>query len=186
MQHVRDRYCSFCGAEYPEPLRYPRKCPSPACGVEVWANPVPVVVLLLPVLRGTETGLLVLRRGIEPRRGHLALPGGFLEEHESWQCGATRELREELGVTVDPTVVETFGYASSSPRPNRVLLFSTAPAVSAEGFPPFVPNHETLERGVVWGPEGLDEVFAFGLHVDAVRRWFAREGITGAHRYGEV
>jgi ADP-ribose pyrophosphatase YjhB (NUDIX family) len=185
MHPVKDRFCSFCGAPYAEPLAYPRACPNAACGVKVWSNPIPVCVVLVPVRSGAATGLLALRRGIEPRIGMLAIPGGFLEDHESWQAGGAREVREELGLSIDPASLRPLWYASSEPRPNRVLLFSVAPAVDLADLPPFVANHETIERGVVWGPDGLDAAFAFSLHVEAARMWFARENITGPHAWSQ-
>lgn len=183
MPPVKDRHCSYCGAAYEEPLAYPRTCPDPACGITVWANPIPVCVLLVPVRDGDRTGLLVLRRGIEPQRGRLALPGGFLEEHESWQEGGARELGEELGVAVDPAAMAPFWFASSAPRPNRLLLFSTAAAVDRGELPAFAASHEAEERGVVYGPDGLDALLAFPLHAEAARRWFAAHRIHGPHDY---
>lgn len=183
MHPVKDRHCSYCGTSYPEPLAYPRTCPSAACGITVWANPIPVCVVLVPVRDGDRTGLLVLRRGIEPQKGRLALPGGFLEEHESWQQGGARELREELDLVIDPVGMNPFWYASSAPRPNRVLLFATAAAVDLAGLPPFTRSHETEERGAVFGPDGLDDVFGFSLHADAAQRWFAAQRIHGPHAY---
>jgi ADP-ribose pyrophosphatase YjhB (NUDIX family) len=183
MSPVKDRFCSFCGAAYPEPLVYPRACVNAACGVKVWSNPIPVCVVLAPVRDGDRVGLLALRRGIEPRRGMLALPGGFLEDHESWQAGGAREVREEVDVVLDAATLRPFWYASSAPKPNRVLLFSVAAEIALASLPPFTPNLETFERGVVWGPEGLDEVFAFPLHAEAARRWFASERITGEHAW---
>lgn len=178
---ARDTYCSFCGTKYPEPLRYPRKCPG--CGVQVWANPIPVSVVLVPIVKDGRTGLLVVRRGIEPRRGHLALVGGFVEEQESWAEGGARELREEAGVPVDAATLRPFWFTSTEPRPNRVLLFSVAPPIEASALPPPPPNEETEERGVVFGPGGLEEVFAFPLHVEAARRYFAERGVTAAHDF---
>lgn len=180
---VKDRFCSFCGTEFPPPLAYPRTCPSPSCGITLWANPIPVCVLLVPVRDGARRGLLLLRRGIEPRRGMLALPGGFLEEHETWQEGAARELREELDVTVAPDSLRPSWFTSTAPRPNRVLLFCEAPTLDVTSLPPFTANHETAERGVAWGPDGLDALMAFPLHHEAARRWFEANGVTGAHGY---
>lgn len=181
---TRDTFCSFCGAAYPPPLAYPRSCPS--CKTQVWANPIPVSVVLLPVVREGRTGLLVIRRGIQPGIGKLALVGGFLEDHETWAEGGARELREETGVTIDATTLEPFWFTSTEPRPNRVLLFSLAAPVDASAIDPFVPNHETLERGLVFGPEGLAELFVFSLHVAAAKRFFDARGIAGAADYAPI
>ncbi len=84
-----------------------------------------------------------------------------MEAHETWAEGGVRELREETGVVVDAATLTPFWFTSTEPRPNRVLLFSTAPPVAVAALAPLVANAETQERGVVFGPQGLDEVFAF-------------------------
>jgi ADP-ribose pyrophosphatase YjhB (NUDIX family) len=184
MNKVRDSFCSFCGAAYLPPLSYPRTCPG--CGTQVWANPIPVSVVLVPVVRAGATGLLVIRRGIEPGKGKLALAGGFLEEHETWQEGGAREIREETGLVLDAKALAPFWFTSTEPRPNRVLLFSVSPPVDAASLPAHPPDKETLERGVVMGPGGLDAVFAFNLHAEAARKFFAERGITGDHGFTVV
>lgn len=181
---IRDAFCSFCGTAFPTPLSYPRTCAS--CRATIWSNPIPVSVVLLPVRHARGEGLLVVRRSIEPKQGLLALTGGFLEDHETWQQGGAREVREETGVVIDPSSLSTFWFTSTEPRPNRVLLFSVATPIDASAMPPFKPSSETSERGLVFGPDGLQDVFAFGLHVEAVRRYFAAQQRTGAHGYVEV
>lgn len=168
---TRDSYCSYCGHAYEGALAYPRTCSS--CKTQVWANPIPVSVVLVPVIHRTRTGLLVVRRAIEPKAGKLALVGGFLEEHETWAEGGVREIREETGVHVDASTLEPFWFTSTAPKPNRVLLFSVAAPVDASALGRYVPDHETSERGLIFGPAGLDEVFAFPLHVEAARRFFS-------------
>ena len=180
---TRDSFCSYCGTAYGT-LGYPRTCPS--CKTQVWSNPIPVSVVLLPVRHRDREGLLVVRRGIELGLGKLAIVGGFLEDHETWAEGGARELREETNVTIDATKLEPFWFTSTAPKPNRVLLFSIAPATDSASLAPLVANHETLERGLVFGPGGLDEIFAFPLHVEAARRFFAARGASGAHDFVKV
>jgi ADP-ribose pyrophosphatase YjhB (NUDIX family) len=181
---TRDTFCSYCGTAYTPPLAYPRSCAS--CKTQVWANPTPVSVVLLPVLQGGRTGLLVIRRGIQPGLGKLALVGGFLEEHETWAEGGARELHEETGATIDAATLTPFWFTSTEPRPNRVLLFSVASPVEATALAPFAPDHETTERGLVFGPAGLSDAFAFPLHVTAAKRFFEARGITGDHAYANI
>ncbi len=178
---ARDTFCSHCGTAYASTASYPRTCES--CKVQVWANPIPVSVVILPVETGGRTGVLVVRRGIQPGLGKLALVGGFLEEHETWAEGGARELREETGVTIDEATLTPFWFTSTEPKPNRVLLFSLASPVAAEALDPFRPDHETTDRGLVFGPKGLEDVFAFPLHIRAVSRFFASVGVTGDHDY---
>jgi ADP-ribose pyrophosphatase YjhB (NUDIX family) len=181
MALVRDSFCSFCGAAYPPPLAYPRTCPS--CKTTVWANPIPVSVVLVPVVQAGRTGLLVVRRAIEPRIGKLALVGGFLEEHETWQQGGAREVREETNVRIDAAALVPFWYTSTEPRPNRVLLFSIATPTDAGALPAFAGDKENSERGLIFGPRGLEDVFAFPLHTEAARRYFASLGVSGDHGF---
>lgn len=181
MRYERDAFCSSCGAAYADKQKYPRVCG--ACGFQVWANPIPVSVVLVPVIKGEQTGLLVVRRGIEPGKGRLALAGGFLEEHETWQEGGAREIREEANVNVDASTLEPFWYTSTEPRPNRVLLFSIAKPMAITELGAFEVNAEVPERGLVFGPDGLEELFAFGLHVAAARRFFQERGISGPAAY---
>lgn len=182
MTLARDTFCSFCGVKYEEAdAYYPRTCPG--CKTQVWANPTPVSVVLLPVTRGSRTGLLTVRRGIQPGLGKLALVGGFLEEHETWQQGGARELVEETGAKVDPAALTPFWFTSTEPRPNRVLLFSVAAPVDAASVAPFTPNHETQERGLIYGPGDLAAVFAFPLHMRAAEKYFASAGVTATHGF---
>lgn len=187
MTRARDSFCSYCGAaSQAPPGKYPRTCQNADCGVVLYANPIPVSVVLLPCQHEGRTGLLVIRRGIEPRRGHLALPGGFVEEHETAAAAGAREVLEEAGVSLDPATVQPFWFASSEPRPNRVLLFSIAAEIGAATLPPFAASVEASERGLAFGPEGLDEVFAFPLHAEAARRFFASRGLRGQHAFQRI
>jgi NAD+ diphosphatase len=68
----------------------------PACGFVQYENPLPTTVVL-PI--DADGRLLLVRRGQEPRMGHWDTLGGFLETDESAEQGASRELREEIGVT---------------------------------------------------------------------------------------
>ena len=137
-----------------------------------YQNPTPVVVGLIPVRIDGYQGVLVVRRGIEPGIAKLALPGGYLEL-EPWQDGLTREVFEETGVFVVPSGWVPFGFASSEPNPNRLLVFATAPAVYAREIAVFEPNPEVQEIGVIFSLDGLEEQIAFPLHLIQIRRWLA-------------
>jgi len=181
---MRDTFCSYCGTAFAPPLKYPRTCAQ--CHTQVWSNPIPVSVVLVPVRHPTGEGLLVVRRSIEPKQGLLALTGGFLEDHETWQQGGAREVREETGVVIDPATLSSFWFTSTAPKPNRVLLFSVARPIELSALPAFTPSNETSERGLVFGPDGLEPLFAFDLHVAAMQRFFAASGITGPNRYTQA
>lgn len=167
---TRDTFCNYCGTRFEQTSTYPRTCTG--CGAQIWANPVPVAVALVPIISGSRTGLLVVRRAIPPI-GKLALVGGFVEDHESWQACAARELHEEANVAIDPATLRPLWFASSEPVPNRVLVFGVASPLDARALPAFAPNGEASERGVIFGVQDL----AFPLHVAAVRRYFEGDGV---------
>ncbi|MBV8758986.1 MAG: NUDIX domain-containing protein [Deltaproteobacteria bacterium] len=168
-------FCHFCGTRLPDG-DYPRTCSG--CGAQIWANPIPVAVALVPI----DDGLLVIRRAIPPGVGKLALPGGFVEIDETWQQGCAREVLEETAIVIDPGTLVPFWFTSTEPNPTRVLLFAVAAAPRSVAA--FASDAETSERGIIRGPDGLDEVFAFPLHAEAARRYFASRGITkGPHGF---
>lgn len=186
MPNPPDTHCSRCGVTFENTDGYPRQCVDADCGVPTWANPVPVSVVLVPVSVSDRTGLLVIRRGIQPGRGQLAIVGGFVDAEEAWQSAGAREVLEESGIKIDPDGLTPFWFTSTEPRPNRVLLFATSAPIQSTDIPAFDATDETTERGVVFGPAGLDEVFAFDLHAQAARRWFEHAGVSGPHDYAQV
>lgn len=69
-----------------------------ACGLEYHDHPMVVATVFV----ACEKSLLWVRRAIEPKRGAWAIPGGFVEQGETLQEGAARELKEEAGVVIPP------------------------------------------------------------------------------------
>lgn len=51
--------------------------------------------------------VLVVRRGGSHGKGQIALPGGFLNHNELIRDGALRELKEETGIKLDKSVLES-------------------------------------------------------------------------------
>jgi ADP-ribose pyrophosphatase YjhB (NUDIX family) len=157
-------HCGWCGHPFDPQSAWPRTCA--ACGKTSYVNPLPVAVAVVPVASG---GLLVIRRAIEPRKGQLALPGGFIDIGEDWRHAAARELREEAQIEIDPASI-TEHCVLSAPD-GTVLIFGIAPTQDDSAWPAFTPNHEVSERHIIRSP---DEPLAFPLHRQAARRWFER------------
>jgi 8-oxo-dGTP diphosphatase len=169
-------HCSYCGARYSSGQLWPRTCAS--CGETTWHNPLPVAVMLVPVTqRDGRTGLVVVRRDIEPFRGEIALPGGFIETGESWQEAAVRELSEETGLPADPDEVRLFDVHSSF-NGFTLLVFGTVPPRAAEDLPESRPTEEVTEWFVLTEPTPL----AFPTHTQAMADFFA----GSAARTGQV
>jgi len=139
---------------------WPKSCRQ--CGNTSYLNPIPVVVLLVPV----GAGLVVARRNIEPRKGTLVLPGGYLDLGESWQEGARREFMEETGITVD--VGEIRLYDVSNGLDNTLVISGLAGKQPESCLQPF-SSSETQEIALIEGPMEL----GFPLHTTLIRRYFA-------------
>ena len=89
-------YCPCCGSEQFLPQdEKSKRCV--ACGFEYYLNPSSAYVALITDDQGR---LLVERRGREPAKGTLDLPGGFADMHERAEDGVAREVFEETGLTV--------------------------------------------------------------------------------------
>lgn len=70
---------------------------------------------------------MLARRGIEPRLGFWNLPCGFLENEETVEQGAKREVYEETGATVELGNLHT---VYNLPHANQVYLIFKADMVS--------------------------------------------------------
>lgn len=124
-----------------------------------FVNPLPVAVLVVPV----DSGVLVIRRGIEPGIGQLALPGGFIDLGETWEHAAARELREETGIVVDAERIDHLRTTSALDG-RLVLVFGRAPQMFERDLPEFEPTPETTERSIVCSPIEL----AFPTHTEVL------------------
>jgi 8-oxo-dGTP diphosphatase len=135
---------------------------------------LPVAVVLLPVQWADgRTGVVVIRRDIEPFRGQLALPGGFIETGESWREAAVRELREETGLEAQAVEVRLFDVASSF-NGYSLLIFALLPPRAGETLPPSVATDESLEFLVLNEATRL----CFPTHTEAMAKFFAGQSAS--------
>ncbi len=157
-----DRYvhCPVCSAGY-DALTWPRRCTP--CGSEIYRNPAPVGLVLVPI---DDDGVLLVRRDIEPRRGWLSLPGGYLDVGESWQQGAARELWEEAGLVVAPETLVLHDVHSTDDG-THLLVMALAPSFPGSALSSFAPNSEVSELAVLRRSDPPQEL-AFPLHQRAV------------------
>lgn len=89
-------YCPKCGSHnFVEHNGKSKQCLD--CGFVYYFNPSAATVALIVNERGE---LLVCRRGKEPARGTLDLPGGFIDMGETGEEGVAREVLEETGMRV--------------------------------------------------------------------------------------
>ena len=161
-------HCTYCGSPFPEGIGWPRTCES--CGHTTFRNPLPVSVVLIPVDNGSgersRRGILTVRRGIEPRKGSLALPGGYINYGETWQEAGAREVLEETGLRLDPAEITELRVRSAPD--GTLIIFGAANPRKISALPPFSPNPEAIERIILTAPAEM----AFPLHEEIVQAYF--------------
>lgn len=138
------------------------------CGFIKYHNPIPVAVALVPILYNDNfIGFLGVRRGIEPKRGEIALPGGF-QEIETIHEAMCREVMEECNLTVKVDFNHSPLVLSSSPVPDKLLVFLPTLPLNYEDIDWSFQNEETL--GLVLIDKKRD--LAFPTHTKALSHYF--------------
>lgn len=89
-------YCPKCGStRFEVHNEKSKQCAD--CGFVYYFNPSSATVALI---FNERNELLVCRRGKEPAKGTLDLPGGFIDTFETAEEGVAREVKEETGLDV--------------------------------------------------------------------------------------
>lgn len=119
------------------------------CGLQIWHNPTPVALAVVPLLEDLNSGggrLLAVRRSIPPKVGSFSFPGGHVDFMESIEQAALRELKEETGFDIgDDTPIRLLG--SMVPPVNKLLVFCAFPPLPRSAILDFVENREASEAG---------------------------------------
>jgi NAD+ diphosphatase len=101
------KYCANCGNELEErKTNIEWYCAH--CKRRLYANPIPSIDA---VLFDGSGRILVGRRNVEPNKGKLNLPGGFVDPNETFEQAISRELKEELDL--NPSDYGKLAYAGS-------------------------------------------------------------------------
>ena len=101
--------------------------------------------------RGEDGSLkvLLIRRGNHPYKGFWCLPGGFVDDGESTQDAAVRELEEETGVKLDSSNVlhvDTYNRAWRDPRMAHII--TDAHVVFVPVLPVFAAGDDAAEAAL--------------------------------------
>ena len=88
-----------------------------------WPRPAVTTDIVVFAERQGRPSILLIRRKGEPFAGDWALPGGYLEEDETLEACAARELHEETGLeTADLRLFGTFSEPGRDPRGRTVSV----------------------------------------------------------------
>ncbi len=170
------KYCSNCGqsvvlSDIPGDTHQRYYCKS--CDTIHYQNPN-MVVGCLPFY---QDKVLLCKRAIEPRSGFWNLPAGYLENGETAEEGALREVWEEA--CAKPEII-TLHSLYSIARINQIYLFFLAELPT----PDFGIGEESLEVDLFSEKEIPWKEIAFTSSVHALKGYFAdkKAGIRQVHR----
>lgn len=90
------KFCPKCGSSQFLP-QHDNSLRCEACGFHFYYNAASSVAAIITDEQGR---LLLTKRGVEPFKGTLDLPGGFVSEDESSEEAIVREIKEEIGADV--------------------------------------------------------------------------------------
>jgi ADP-ribose pyrophosphatase YjhB (NUDIX family) len=159
--------CSYCGSRFAEQVTYPRRCYT--CYSDTFSSPSPVAVVLINIWDGEKIGSLVQLRNIEPKKGEWALHGGYMENGETWEQTAAREVREELGLETFPEDYSLLTIKTAPSNGNLLVFGNLDYAVKLEKINSvFKPNDEVTAIKVAYEPMEL----AFPSHTEMLLKWF--------------
>ena len=102
------KFCPSCASTdftFPENRRF--LCN--ACRFTYYHNIAAAVAIVFTF----EDKILFAVRNIDPDKGKLDLPGGFIDPNETAETAACREIEEELGIAIQP---QDLRYITTSPN----------------------------------------------------------------------
>ena len=89
-------YCPICGSPLTKRFiegKQRKHCPK--CSFVYYENPLPVALAIAV----RDRKFLMIKRGIEPKKGIWTSPSGFIESGETSEEACLRELTEETGLS---------------------------------------------------------------------------------------
>jgi 8-oxo-dGTP diphosphatase len=135
------------------------------------------VDLVILTLRASRLQVLLVERGVEPYRGALALPGGFLSHvEEDLLAAAHRELSEEAGLAADELHLEQLGVYGTPGRDPRGRVISVAYLAVAPRLPD--PVAGTDASGACW--TSADLVLSGAVHLAFDHQGIVADGVDRA------
>src|SRR3990167_1630009 len=90
------KYCLRCGGGLKKLDEITFQCEK--CKNKMFVNPEPVASV---ILEKGENQILLAKRAIEPAKDKWDVPGGFIKPGETAEQAGVREIKEELGITIN-------------------------------------------------------------------------------------
>lgn len=124
--------------------------------------------------------LVMVQRGNEPFLGSWALPGGFVETDEDLPDAASRELREETGLTIPASALIQLGAYGTPGRDPRMRIVSIVFWAYRADLDDPIAGSDAASSCLV----PLDETLAEGFDLAFDHRQIVRDAVRAAGQGG--
>ena len=170
-------YCFQCGTELNEKLQENNlRLICPECG---WVY-YPQLKVSAAGLIEVDGSLLLVRRNTQPWLGTWYLPAGYVEADEDPAFAAAREVREETGLIIRPTMLFGSYYFEDDPRGKGLLLVYQCEILEGN-----ITINEEVDAVGFFHPSSLPEQLTGAGHDRAIKEWAFRQEIwQGQWRQG--
>lgn len=164
-------FCPRCGNPLQSKNLHGRVRPvCGACGYVVYLDPkmgAGVVVEL-------NGKVVLVRRAVDPMRGHWSLPSGYVERDETPDATAVREMAEETGLQVEiDGLLNVYSFAHEVTGGRGVLVLYAAHVTGGD----LVAGDDAGEVRA-FGPDELPPDVAFDSHRQALKDWRRAKAIV--------
>lgn len=163
MAEMKRKYCYECGTKLEEKYldsKIRHVCPK--CHAVNYINPIPAAAVV--IIRDGK--ILLVKRGVEPKKGLWSLPAGFIEVDETVQQCAIREVKEETGLDIELTGVLNVYTIFDDPR--YVCLLVVYKANIKGGI---LKPGDDADATEYFPPHALPPI-AFAKHSEAIKSAF--------------
>ena len=133
----------------------------------LYQNPTPVTAAIIPVSTNEGIRLLSIVRNIEPQKGKIGLPGGYVDKLETFEHAAQRETLEETGLNLK---AEEFSLMMSRTTPtNNTLVFCVYNRIVSSTEIDLNFSNEETQKIVLAEPT---VEYCFPTHTEAAKRFW--------------
>jgi len=164
-------FCPRCGKALQNRFLHGRNRPvCPACGYVVYLDPKVGAGVVVEV----DGRVVLVRRGMEPMRGHWSLPSGYVERDETPDATAARETLEETGLQVGvDNLLNVYSFEHQGSGGRGVLVLYSAHVIGGE-----LRAGDDADEVSTFAPDELPSDIAFESHRQALREWRRAKAIV--------